>query len=66
VFNANCARRAAEIGSALRRTGKSIGSKDMLIAGTALEHGATLVTHNTAEFKRVRGLRLEDWFQPAP
>jgi hypothetical protein len=27
----------------------------------ALSRGATLVTHNTREFARVRGLRLADW-----
>jgi len=39
-----------------------IGPMDTLIAGIALRHGATLVTHNTAEFRRVRGLNLEDWY----
>jgi tRNA(fMet)-specific endonuclease VapC len=34
---------------------------DTLIAGTALSHGAILVTHNTAEFSRVKGLQLQDW-----
>jgi predicted nucleic acid-binding protein len=35
---------------------------DTLIAGTALVHHATLVTHNTVEFQRVSGLALVDWF----
>ena len=35
---------------------------DTLIAGTALANSATLVTHDTKEFSRVRGLRLLDWF----
>jgi tRNA(fMet)-specific endonuclease VapC len=35
---------------------------DTLIAGTAVAHSATLVTHNTKEFSRVRGLRLLDWY----
>ena len=34
---------------------------DMLIAGHALSLSATLVTHNTREFTRVRGLKLADW-----
>jgi tRNA(fMet)-specific endonuclease VapC len=34
---------------------------DLLIAGTALSRGAVLVTNNTKEFSRVKGLRLADW-----
>lgn len=33
---------------------------DSLIAGTALAHGLTLVTHNTADFKWVEGIKLLD------
>jgi tRNA(fMet)-specific endonuclease VapC len=32
-----------------------------MIASIARLHGLTLVTHNTKEFSRVRGLKLEDW-----
>jgi tRNA(fMet)-specific endonuclease VapC len=35
---------------------------DTLIAATALASGGTLVTHNTREFRRVRGLGVEDWY----
>ena len=34
---------------------------DLLIAATALAHGATLVSNNTREFRRVEGLLLESW-----
>ena len=37
------------------------GPYDLLIAATALEHGATLVTNNVREFARVPGLMVEDW-----
>jgi tRNA(fMet)-specific endonuclease VapC len=45
----------------LTRRGSLIGPYDMQIAAIALAHGATLVTHNTAEFSRVSGLQLDDW-----
>jgi tRNA(fMet)-specific endonuclease VapC len=32
-----------------------------MIACIALANDLTLVTHNTREFGRVNGLRLEDW-----
>jgi tRNA(fMet)-specific endonuclease VapC len=56
------ARRAAEMSSSLLRTGKGIGPTDTLIAGIALANRATLVIHNTKEFRRVRGLDLADWY----
>jgi tRNA(fMet)-specific endonuclease VapC len=56
------AERAASVRFDLERMGESIGPLDTPIAGTALAHGATLVTHNMEEFSRIPGLRLEDWF----
>ena len=41
--------------------GMLIGPNDLLIASIALANGLTLVTHNTREFNRVPGLKLEDW-----
>ena len=41
--------------------GLPIGSLDLLIAAQAVSLGLTLVTHNTREFLRVPGLRVEDW-----
>jgi tRNA(fMet)-specific endonuclease VapC len=35
---------------------------DTLIAGTALAYNVTLVTHNVDEFRRVPGLKIQDWF----
>jgi predicted nucleic acid-binding protein len=35
---------------------------DPLIAATALEQGAVLVSHSVKESRRVRGLRFEDWY----
>lgn len=45
----------------LERQGRPIGPNDLLIAAIARAHKLTLVTHNTREFSRVRGLVLEDW-----
>ena len=53
----------AEIRADLETRGQRIGPNDLLIAATARAHGATLVTHNTAEFQRVPGLQIEDWTQ---
>lgn len=61
-FNREAAYLAARVRFDLERTGAMIGPLDTLIAGTVLAHGATLVTHNTKEFSRIAGLRLEDWY----
>lgn len=45
----------------LKEAGTPIGANDLWIACHALAEQATLVTHNTGEFRRVTGLRLEDW-----
>ena len=47
----------------LEATGKPIGPNDMLIAAHADAAGAILVTDNTGEFSRVRGLRVENWIR---
>jgi len=45
----------------LESAGRPIGSNDLLIAAHAYAVGATIVTANTGEFKRVRGLKVENW-----
>ena len=60
-FDRDAARQSARIRVELERRGATIGALDLLIAGTALSRGATLATHNTSEFSRIDGLRLEDW-----
>ena len=61
-FDERAASASAELRALLEKAGSGIGPIDTLIAGTALAHSATLVTHNTKEFSRVRGLRLLDWY----
>lgn len=45
----------------LERLGKPIGAMDLLIAAHALALQVTLVTNNEKEFRRVPGLRVENW-----
>ena len=49
------------IRSELETAGKPIGGNDLLIAAHAYATGATIVTANTDEFKRIRGLNVENW-----
>lgn len=51
----------ARIRAALESGGKPIGANDLLIAAHALALDATLVTDNETEFRRVPGLRVENW-----
>jgi tRNA(fMet)-specific endonuclease VapC len=60
-FDRDDARSAGEIRAALAAAGTPIGPYDILIAGQALARNLTLITHNTREFSRVPGLRIEDW-----
>lgn len=65
-FDHDAAVAAGAVLASLRRAGTPIGPYDALIAGHALALGATLVTHNTREFQRVKGLKLADWTLPSP
>lgn len=62
-FDREDARAAGEIRAQLARSGTPIGPLDVLIAGQAKRRGATLVTNNLGEFRRVEGLRSEDWLE---
>jgi len=45
----------------LETIGTPIGALDMLIAAHAVSRDLVLLTHNLKEFKRVPGLKAEDW-----
>lgn len=60
-FDRAAAATSADLRADLARAGKPIGDFDALIAGVALAHKLTLVTSNTKEFERVRGLELINW-----
>jgi tRNA(fMet)-specific endonuclease VapC len=49
------------IRSQLETAGTPIGGNDLLIAAHARAIGATMVTADTDEFKRVHGLGVENW-----
>jgi tRNA(fMet)-specific endonuclease VapC len=55
------ARMAGEVRAELERKGQRIGEYDTLIAGQALSRNLILVTSNTREFGRVKGMVVEDW-----
>ena len=60
-FEAATAKKYGEIRTELERKGITIGANDLLIAATALENGARLVTRNHREYARVEGLTVDVW-----
>lgn len=60
-FDDQCAHYYGVIRADLAAQGKPVGANDLLIAAIARAHDLILVTHNTGEFSRVVGLRMEDW-----
>ncbi len=60
-FDDRCAHDYALIRADLAAQGTPIGANDLMIAAIARAHDLILVTHNTGEFSRVAGLRIEDW-----
>ncbi len=60
-FDHAAARHYGEIRADLERKGTTIGPLDLLIAAHARSLGATVVTGNVGEFKRVKGLKVLAW-----
>src|SRR5262249_35006212 len=60
-FDDQAAEEYGKLRARLTSQGELIGPNDLMSAAIALPSGLTLVTHNTAEFRRVPGLNLEDW-----
>lgn len=48
----------------LEKVGSPISGNDLLIAAHALAANSVLVTDNTREFRRIPGLRIENWLRP--
>ncbi|MES2826264.1 MAG: tRNA(fMet)-specific endonuclease VapC [Pseudomonadota bacterium] len=62
-FGGHEARQFGQVKAELELSGQPIGSYDMMIAGHARSAGLILITNNQREFKRVKGLRLENWIK---
>jgi len=45
----------------LRKAGTPIDDFDILIGVTSVTHNLIMVTNNTREFVRIKGINLEDW-----
>lgn len=60
-LGAEVARAYGRIRAELEKSGRPIGPLDTMIAAHAVAAGATLVTNDVRELRRVRGLRVADW-----
>ena len=61
AFDREAASVYGKIRASLEAKGTPIGGMDLLIAAHALSLGVRLVTNNGREFKRVPGLKVENW-----
>lgn len=61
AFDQDAANSYGRLRAQLEQKGSPIGSMDLLIAAHALSLGVRLVTNNQREFRRVPGLRLDNW-----
>jgi tRNA(fMet)-specific endonuclease VapC len=63
-FDRDCADKFGQVRVELQRNGIEVPSTDLMIGAVALIYDFTLVTHNTADFQNIPGLRLDDWLTP--
>jgi tRNA(fMet)-specific endonuclease VapC len=64
-WDADAADAHGKLRAALRKAGTPIGDFDEMIAAHALALGCVLVTDNVQHFKRVKGLKIENWVRAA-
>lgn len=62
-FDRADAEAAGSLRAELEKVGRPIGSYDYLIAGQALRRDLVLVTDNEKEFRRVGGLKVQNWIR---
>jgi tRNA(fMet)-specific endonuclease VapC len=60
-FSAKAAAHYGEVRAALEKAGKPAGPYDMLIGAHAMSEGLIVVTNNMREFRRMPGVRVENW-----
>ena len=60
-FDEKCCIIYARIRASLEKSGVPIGPMDLLIASISLSNNFILVTNNIKEFRRIKGLKLENW-----
>jgi tRNA(fMet)-specific endonuclease VapC len=60
-FGERAATHYGQLRAELERAGHPVGIHDMMIGGHARSEGLTLVSNNLREFRRMEGLRLENW-----
>lgn len=60
-FDNEAARVYGRVRAMLENKGTPIGTLDTMIGTHALALGVTLVTNNTREFSRIKGLTVVDW-----
>lgn len=63
-FDSACAEQFGQLRGQLLQQGIAVSPVDVMIASVAMIHDLTLVTHNTADFQHIPGLRLDDWLRP--
>jgi len=60
-FDENAASAYGTVRADLESSGRPIGPLDTKIGAHAQSLNAVLVTNNTAEFRRIKGLKIENW-----
>ena len=60
-WSRDAAEHYADIRADLKKSGQLIGSNDLMIAAHARSLGAIVVTNTVKNFRRIKGLKLENW-----
>lgn len=60
-FSPKAALHYGQMRAAVERRGRPVGPHDMLIGAHARAEGLIVVTNNAREFRRLPGLRVENW-----